>query len=78
MHHPNLEVKKIVYEDHGIEHVPIGTVDTWNTLILPENRAVVDASDVIIMNTFPMWEGIPIHRGLQGLKDGESLPIQNQ
>jgi len=47
---------------------PVGTADTWNMLVDPANRAVTDASDVVLMNAFPFWEQIDVDRALERLK----------
>lgn len=48
--------------------VPVGTADTWTAWVDPANKVVVQASDVILMNGFPYWQGATVDQGLGKLK----------
>lgn len=51
-------------------NVPIGTADTWTMWVDQiANGAVTTASDVVIMNGFPYWQGATPAQALDKLKD---------
>ncbi|KAF2752821.1 GPI-anchored cell wall beta-1,3-endoglucanase EglC [Pseudovirgaria hyperparasitica] len=40
----------------ALERTPLGHVDTWTAWVLPENKQVIEAVDVLGHNSFPYWE----------------------
>ena len=50
-------------------NVPVGTADTWDSWVNGANRAVITASDVVLMNGFPYWQGATIDQALGKLKE---------
>lgn len=62
------DVKGMVQIAYKAPAVPVGTADTWTMWVDGRNRAVIEASDVIVMNAFPYWQGVPIQDGLATLQ----------
>lgn len=62
------DVKGMVQIAYKAASVPVGTADTWTMWVDGRNRVVIEASDVIIMNAFPYWQGVPIQDGLSTLQ----------
>jgi len=44
--------------------VPVGSADTWSAWDDPANTPVINACDVILMNSFPYWQGVTIEESL--------------
>jgi len=62
---PNV-LAKYIYDVKGMTqiaykatHVPVGSADTWTSWVDGRNKPVIDASDVILMNAFPVCFSIP-------------------
>jgi glycoside/pentoside/hexuronide:cation symporter, GPH family len=58
-----------------IKHVPVGYVDAYFHVI--ENPALVNESDVIIINCYPFWEGSRIENALDDLRKMYTLTLEN-
>ncbi|RPA75756.1 glycoside hydrolase [Ascobolus immersus RN42] len=64
-----LTAKDVLQGQLGAD-VPIGTADTWNTLVGHGARPVIEASDIIMTNAFPFWEAGSPHEALTLLQTG--------
>jgi len=58
------DVKGMVQVALGAPQVPVGTADTWTSWVDGANKPVITASDVILMNGFPYWQGSTIEDSL--------------
>lgn len=58
------DVKGMTQIAYKASHVPVGCADTWTSWVDGRNKPVIDASDVILMNAFPYWQGVDIKQGL--------------
>ncbi len=59
------ETEVIAYLDHvkqEVENVPVGYVDAYFQFI--ERPALVNHSDIILINCYPFWEGVTISQSL--------------
>ncbi|RPA85053.1 glycoside hydrolase [Ascobolus immersus RN42] len=63
------DVKGMVQIAYGLKTIPVGTADTWTSWEHPDNKPVIDAVDVVLMNGFPYWEGATVAQGLDKLKE---------
>jgi len=54
------DVKGMVQLAYGASDVFVGTADTWTSWVNGSNAIVIQASDVVIMNAFPYWQGAQI------------------
>jgi len=63
------DVKGMVQVALRSPKVPVGTADTWTAWVDPANKVVVQASDVVLMNGFPYWQGATVDQGLSKLKE---------
>ncbi|EGX45311.1 hypothetical protein TWF569_009025 [Orbilia oligospora] len=46
-------------------NIPVGHTDTWTAWVDGANDVVTRASDVVITNGFPYWQGVPIRDTLK-------------
>jgi len=63
------DVKGMVQIAYKLSTIPVGTADTWTSWEHPDNKPVIDAVDVVLMNGFPYWEGATVAQGLDKLKE---------
>jgi len=59
------DVKGMTQIAYGATNVPVGTADTWTSWVDGNNKIVIEASDVVLMNAFPYWQGVNVEQGLQ-------------
>lgn len=62
------DVKGMVQIAYHATNVPVGCADTWTAWVDGANRPVITASDIILMNGFPYWEGVYIDNALAAFK----------
>ena len=48
------DVKGMTQIAYKATHAPVGSADTWTSWVDGANKPVIDASDVILMNAFPV------------------------
>lgn len=63
------DVKGMTQIAYGASHVPVGSADTWTSWVDGRNKPVIDASDVILMNAFPYWQGVDVEIGLRTFQE---------
>ncbi|KAG4305159.1 hypothetical protein PORY_001329 [Pneumocystis oryctolagi] len=51
---------RLMLNGMGISNIKVGTADTWNVFADGTAVRVIQASDVIFINTFPYWQGVSI------------------
>lgn len=66
------DVKGMVQKSLGASKVPVGSADTWTSWVKAENKVVIAACDIILMNGFPYWQGTPINQGLTKFQEAIS------
>lgn len=54
--------------------VPVTYVDTWRTIIAHPN--VVAAVDVVAVNIYPFWDGVPLDQALSALQAAYAATVQ--
>ncbi len=54
--------------------VPVSYVDTWGTILA--HPRVIDAEDVVAVNIYPFWDGVPIDQALSALQDAYARVVQ--
>ena len=54
------DVKGMVQIAYGATNVPVGTADTWTSWVDGNNKIVIEASDVALMNAFPVSSTIHV------------------
>jgi len=62
------DVKGMVQSALGARNVPVGTADTWTSWVRGDVKDVIKACDVVVMNAFPYWQGVPIAAGVETLR----------
>jgi len=62
------DVKGMVQISLKASKVPVGSADTWTSWVDGANKPVIDASDVILMNGFPYWQGSAIQDSFSTFK----------
>jgi len=58
------DVKGLVQIAGKFDKIPVGCADTWSSWEDGANQPVAKASDVILMNAFPYWQGAKIEDAL--------------
>jgi exo-beta-1,3-glucanase (GH17 family) len=69
--------KLIEYMDRvrqAVPGVPVATADTYTQLLA--HSEVVDASDVILVNYYPYWEGVALENAVSAINDWHQLIVQ--
>lgn len=41
-------------------NVPVGFADSWNLIVEDAANPAIEASDIVLANCFPFWQGVPI------------------
>ena len=55
----------------AVPSLPVGTADVWDVLLL--HQGVIAASDVVLVNYYPYWNGIPVDKAMTNVNNWHSL-----